>query len=280
VKNLTHEELYIIDHKGTERAFSGKYFDKKIEGIYKCRKCDTPLFKSDDKFDSRSGWPSFDDMIGESVKELPDADGHRVEIVCAKCGAHLGHVFRGEGFTPKSTRHCVNSVSIELEPNKQAFSKAYFGAGCFWGVEYFFELLGGVESAVSGYMGGEIENPTYEQVCTKTTGHIEVVEVNYDPKLISYEQLLQIFFSIHDFSQENGQGPDIGPQYLSTIFTSEPSEILLVKEYIQKLKSKGEKVATTLHAMVPFYKAEEYHQDYYFKHQKLPYCHNYTPREF
>lgn len=109
---LTSQESYVINKKGTEYAFSGAYHDYKGNGTYICRQCNQPLFRSADKFNSRTGWPSFDDIIGNSVKELPDADGRRVEIVCANCNGHLGHVFRGENFTEKQTRHCVNSVSL------------------------------------------------------------------------------------------------------------------------------------------------------------------------
>jgi methionine-R-sulfoxide reductase len=111
---LNPEEQRVILQKGTERAFSGKYWDFKKEGTYICKQCNTPLFDSKAKFDSGTGWPSFDDMIENNVKELPDSDGRRVEIVCAKCGGHLGHVFKGEGFTSKNTRHCVNSVSLDF----------------------------------------------------------------------------------------------------------------------------------------------------------------------
>ena len=112
---LNEEEKRVILNKGTEMAFSGKYFDHKEDGTYICRQCNTPLFSSSSKFNSGTGWPSFDEGIDNNVKELPDADGRRVEIVCATCGGHLGHVFKGEGFTSKMTRHCVNSVSLDFK---------------------------------------------------------------------------------------------------------------------------------------------------------------------
>ncbi len=115
---LTEEEQHVILHKGTERAFTGKFWDHHEDGTYVCRQCSTPLFPSDAKFDSGTGWPSFDDTFHGAVKEVPDADGRRIEIVCANCGGHLGHVFKGEGFTPKQTRHCVNSVSLDFVPEK------------------------------------------------------------------------------------------------------------------------------------------------------------------
>ena len=113
--SLNSEEQRVILHKGTEMPFSGEYVDNKEDGTYLCKQCNTPLFESSSKFNSGTGWPSFDDAIEQNVKELPDADGRRIEIVCATCGGHLGHVFKGEGFTSKSTRHCVNSVSLNFE---------------------------------------------------------------------------------------------------------------------------------------------------------------------
>ena len=153
--------------------------------------------------------------------------------------------------------------------------KAYFAAGCFWGVEYHFEKLKGVISAISGYMGGNIPNPSYEMVCTGFSGHLEVVEVTYDENIVSFETLTKLFFEIHDFSQTNGQGPDIGSQYLSAIFYCDEEQKGISEKLIVELENKGFKVVTFLYKLVPFYKAEDYHQDYYERHQKVPYCHSY-----
>lgn len=116
---LTKEEEDVIVRKGTEYPGTGKYDKFSEKGIYACKRCNAALYKSDSKFDAHCGWPAFDDEIKGSVKRIPDADGQRVEIVCANCGAHLGHVFSGEGFTTKNTRHCVNSISMVFVPDKK-----------------------------------------------------------------------------------------------------------------------------------------------------------------
>ena len=151
--------------------------------------------------------------------------------------------------------------------------KAIFAAGCFWGVQYYFDKLPGVISTKVGYTGGTIANPTYEHVCSNNTDHYEAIEVEYDPKKISYEELLKYFFEIHDFSQKNGQGPDIGPQYLSVIFWGEESEKKTAEALIKILQQKGKTVATILLRVAIFYPAELYHQNYYQKKGHEPYCH-------
>ena len=153
--------------------------------------------------------------------------------------------------------------------------KAYFAGGCFWGIEFYFDKLEGVISAISGYMGGHIENPNYQVVCSGFSGHLEVVEITYDENVVSFESLAKLFFEIHDFTQTNGQGPDIGSQYLSAIFYVDDEQKAISEKLVLELQHKGFKVATSLHEFVTFYEAEEYHQDYYERHKKVPYCHRY-----
>ena len=282
INKLSDEEKYVLLHKGTERPFSGKYTNEKSNGTYTCKLCGAELYKSSDKFESHCGWPSFDDAIEDAVKEIPDADGMRTEIVCANCGGHLGHVFKGEGFTPKNTRHCVNSISIKLEPLEDKkddnLSYAYFAGGCFWGVEFYLRQLDGVKEVYSGFMGGHVKNPSYYEVVKGNTGHLETVEVIYDKSKVSFEKLARIFFEIHDPTQTNGQGPDIGSQYLSAVFVKGEDEANTIKKLIAELENNGYKVATQLLPAREFYKADEDHQRYYTKKGTRPYCHGYVRR--
>jgi len=274
-RELTAAERAVILEKGTERPFSGKYDEFSAAGTYTCKQCGAALYRSQDKFDAHCGWPSFDDEIPGAVKRLPDADGLRTEIQCTACGGHLGHVFLGEGHTAKNTRHCVNSISLEFIPAGEPArtERALFAAGCFWGVQYYLEKVPGVIATASGYSGGHKENPTYREVCDGDTGHAETVEVVFDPQKTSYEKLARIFFETHDFTQVDRQGPDIGSQYRSAVFFLDEDQKKTAENLIQILKGKGYKVATEVTPAGPFWKAEEYHQQYYEVKGGTPYCH-------
>ena len=274
---LTPEEERVILKKGTERPFSGKYYHHKEKGYYLCKRCDAALYKSENKFDSGCGWPSFDDELEGTVKRVPDADGIRTEILCNNCGAHLGHVFTGEKFTPKNIRHCVNSISLNFIPVEKT-ERAIFASGCFWGTEYHMQKKRGVMETTVGFTGGHTKNPSYKEVCTGTTGHAEAVEVIFVPDIASYEELAKLFFETHDPTQLNRQGPDIGEQYRSEIFYLNEKQKETALKLIDILKSKGYPVVTRVTPASEFYPAEDYHQDYYSKKNGTPYCHIYTKR--
>ncbi len=291
---LTPDEERVILHKGTEMPFSGKYYQYNADGTYTCKRCGAPLYRSTDKFDAGCGWPSFDDEIPGAIKRSLDADGVSTEITCARCGAHLGHVFEGEGFTPKNVRYCVNSISLNFTPEGEAqksdspkaiqasedkpVEKAYFAGGCFWGTEYMLEKTEGVISVRVGYMGGHTTNPTYQQVCEGGTGHAETAEVVFDPTKTSYEKLARLFFEFHDPTQKNRQGPDVGEQYRSAVFYVDDTQKQIAAKLIDILKGRGYDVVTELSKAGTFWIAEDYHQDYYDHNGKQPYCHFYQKR--
>jgi len=278
---LSEEEAFVIRKKGTELPWTGKYTNNKEEGTYVCKQCGAALYRSADKFDSHCGWPSFDDEIDGAVKRVPDADGKRTEIICANCNGHLGHVFLGEGFTERDTRHCVNSVSLDFVPvtlQKGRYETALLAGGCFWGVEYYMQKMDGVESVTSGYTGGHVKNPGYKAVCTGKTGHAETVKVVFDPDKVSYEEIVRMFLEIHDPTQVGRQGPDIGDQYRSEIFYMNLEQKEVAEKLLTILEGKGYKIATKVTRASEFFPAEDYHQDYYFNNGKTPYCHGYTKR--
>jgi len=284
------EETYRITQKaGTEAPFCGTLLDNKKDGVYCCVVCGLPLFSSDHKFTSGTGWPSFFQPFDpDHVDEHEDRSLGmvRTEITCARCGSHLGHVF-ADGPEPTGMRHCLNSASLtfyeegEERPSESLPVKtetAYFAGGCFWGIEHYFQKGEGVVSAVSGYQQGHVKDPTYKQVCYEDTGHAEIVKVVFDPERSSYERLLEAFFVMHDPTQLNRQGPDVGDQYRSGIYYTSEAQKKAAEAFIAKLEASGRysrPIVTEVEEAETFYPAEAYHQDYIVKTGRA--CHVTNP---
>lgn len=278
--SLTPEAYNIIVKQGTEAAFSGEYNNEHNNGTYLCRRCGIALFRADNKFASSCGWPSFDASLANNVLKRPDSDGLRTEIICRECSAHLGHIFTGEHLTEKNTRYCVNSLAIDFIDDTTTLNteEAIIGGGCFWGVQALMQDIPGVLKTEVGYSGGSTEHPTYEQVCHNNNGHIEVLRVVFDPRIISYQTILQHFFEIHNPTQIDGQGPDLGSQYRSAVFYYNETQQTIANQLIQQLTEQGLTIATTLFPAQVFWRAEQYHQHYYKKNKTQPYCHFRTQR--
>jgi peptide methionine sulfoxide reductase msrA/msrB len=277
---LTEEEKRVILNKGTEYPGTSEFTDSEEKGTYVCKQCNQPLYTSENKFNSHCGWPSFDDEIDGAVDRVPDADGRRTEIICSNCKGHLGHVFLGEGFTTKNTRHCVNGISTnfvnggepipevirEQEPDLSNMDTATFGAGCFWCVEVLFEKLKGVHHVESGYAAGKLKNPTYKMVCQGNTGSVEVAQLVYDPEIISYEKLVDILFHVHNPTTLNQQGADRGTQYRSVIFYHSDEQKAIAERVLKKIDATDlweEPIVTAIEPINNYSTAEDYHQNYY-----------------
>lgn len=272
---LSPERYAILRNAQTEKPFSGKLLGETRDGWYCCHACGLPLFKSDGKFHSGCGWPSFHTPAAyENIRTKQDNSlgMKRTEILCARCGSHLGHVF-DDGPAPSGLRYCVNSLSLDFQVGlakaPETTDTALFAAGCFWGVEKLFHETPGVVSTSVGYTGGHTSSPTYAQVCSGSTGHAEVVQVVFDSKRISYQQLVRLFFESHDPTTLNKQGPDHGTQYRSAVFFRDAKQAAIAREEFERVAKSGtwnSPLVTEITAATTFWKAEDYHQKWFLTH--------------
>jgi peptide methionine sulfoxide reductase msrA/msrB len=284
-KKVLSPDLYAVAREAdTERAFTGTMWNSETKGTYYCATCGLKLFKSNQKFTSSCGWPSFFEQDNKNSVVFKDDNSYgmrRTEALCGRCDSHLGHLF-DDGPEPTGKRYCMNAISLDFAPDGVTtfatngnLETIVLGGGCYWCVEAVYENLQGVEKVVSGFAGGKVENPSYEEVCSGRTGAAEVVQITYDKTKTNLDEIFQVFFTVHDPTTLNRQGADVGTQYRSAIFYANENQKKAAESIISELtdaKVYGSKIITTLEPFTKFYKAEEYHQNYYQNNKNQPYC--------
>lgn len=281
-KKVLSPDLYAVAREAdTERAFTGTMWNSETKGTYYCAACGLKLFKSNQKFTSSCGWPSFFEQDNKNSVIFKDDNSYgmkRTEALCGRCNSHLGHLF-DDGPEPTGKRYCMNAISLDFVPDASKstgnLETIVLGGGCYWCVEAVYENLVGVEKVVSGFAGGKVENPSYEEVCTGTTGAAEVVEITYDKTKTSLDEIFKVFFTVHDSTTLNRQGADVGTQYRSAIFYKNEEQKKAAESIINDLndaKVYPSKIVTTLEPFKAFYKAKDYHQNYYQNNKNQPYC--------
>lgn len=285
-KKILPADLYTISrNKGTEMPFTGKLWNFEGKGTYYCAACGNTLFRSDAKFASTCGWPSFFEQIRPNSIVYQQDNSHgmsRQEALCGRCGGHLGHLF-DDGPPPTGKRYCMNSVALDFEPDnakivttpENKIDTITLGGGCYWCIEAIYENLNGVLSVESGFSGGTTVNPTYKEVCTGKTNHAEVVQITFDKTITNLDEIFKVFFTVHDPTSLNKQGGDEGSQYRSVIFYRNDEQKSAAESLIAELTKANvynKPIVTIVEPFKAFYKAEDYHQNYYANNKEQPYC--------
>jgi peptide methionine sulfoxide reductase msrA/msrB len=301
IEQLDSLQYRVTQQCGTEPPFNNAYWDNKAVGLYVDIVSGEPLFTSLDKFDSFTGWPSFTRPVEPAnVTEHPDESlgTPRVEVRSSHGDSHLGHVFYDGPTAHGGLRYCINSASLKFIPKAELETAGYaeylplfegidepttteetaiLAGGCFWGMEELFRHQPGIINTRVGYTGGHLENATYKDVKTGTTGHAEAIEVTFDTQQTSYRDILAFFFMIHDSTTLNRQGNDIGDSYRSAIFCLDSKQAVIATQLIRELNEAGilpGPIVTQVLKASPFYEAEPEHQDYLQHYPNGYTCHS------